>query len=164
MAAFDFSGPQGSFAFDLPDWHFTVELAERYGWQPAGTVFDEPQFDVIFGPPDAAEDERDLRESRFLNDYFSNSGQWLTPPDAQNMANSLENALPDIPDHDAMSHKLRRNARPMRIAYLFEIIPGSNGPPRDHDAVSAFEWFSGKEKQRLIDFIRFCQAGGFRIE
>ena len=102
-------------------------------------------------------------EEFLLRDYFSNLGQFVTDEDAKRMALSLESALPDIPDHDALGSKLRRNALPRRIASWERIIPGPVPPPSRLEAVNAFEWFSGKEKRRLVSFVNFCKRGGFFI-
>ena len=74
MAVFNLSGNQGAFAFGLADWHFIIELAERFGWQPAGTVFngDEPS---QFPPRGTTEWSRVEYDEQLLGDYFSNSGQ-----------------------------------------------------------------------------------------
>ena len=165
MAVFDLSGPKGTFHFDLADWHCVVELAEDNGWKPAGTVFDEPPAEpIIFGCGDDPEaHERAEREDRFLRDYFSNDGQMVTDEDAEALAAALERSLPDIPDHDAIGHKDKRNVLPRRIAKFIHIMPGLEPSPAPEETISAQEWFSGERKQRLVEFIAFCRAGGFNI-
>jgi hypothetical protein len=43
-----------------------------------------------------------------------------------------------------------------------ELSSGERGLPLG-TPVSPFEWFSGKNKQRLKEFIAFCRQGGFEI-
>ncbi len=165
MATFDLSGPKGTFHFGLADWHCVVELAEDNGWRPAGTVWDEPPEEpIIFGSGGDQEDyERAVRVDRFLTDYFNNDGQMVTDEDAEALAAALERSLPDIPDHDAIGHKDKRKAWPRRIAEWNQLMPGPEPSPAREETISAHEWFSGERKQRLVEFIAFCRAGGFNI-
>ncbi len=146
-----------------------IELAERYGWRPAGTVFPERPDDMMFFMPDRdicedeAEDEVTAYEDRLLGDYFSNSGQFVTDEDAANLATAIARALPDIPNHPAMRHKRKEHAMPLRVAKWCELMPGPRPMPSCQHAVNAMEWFSGPEKRRLVEFTRFCTAGGFSI-
>jgi len=165
MAAFDFSRPNSRFQLGLADWHFVVELAERNGWKPAGTVFPETpaELELFERISDPEERESAQKEDQLLRDYFSNSGQRVTEGDAEEMAAAIEQALGDIPDHDAIGTKDKRDALPHRIAGYMRDMPGDQPMPGIRDRISVFEWFSGGEKQRLRDFIEFCRAGGFNI-
>jgi hypothetical protein len=87
-----------------------------------------------------------------LRGYFVNDGQRVSAEDARNLADALERALPDIPDHDALIHK------------TFE-HPGSPGMrllALDTPA-SPYEWFSGDKKRYVREFIAYCRQGGFEI-
>jgi hypothetical protein len=78
----------------------------------------------------------------------------VTPDDANNLADALEQALPDIPGHDAMENKTRK-------------IMTKDGPMRVIPAgadVNPLESFSGPDQRRYLrKFIKFCRAGGFNI-
>lgn len=159
------------FEFDLPDWHFLIELAERNGWRPAGTVFQgiAPELVILeFGGRDAEGAEEDwdraLREECFLRDYFSNSGQMVLPDDANNLGKALQRALPDLPVHDALGSKRREDALPLRVAQWLEMLPDQKLTPDNRVLVTAFEWFSGQSKQGVSAFGQFCRRGtGFYI-
>lgn len=63
--------------------------------------------------------------------------------DAANLADALDEALDDLPDHDALTHKV-----PLGL----------------HDNVNQFEWFSGPHgKQYVKEFVEFCREGGFLV-
>jgi hypothetical protein len=81
--------------------------------------------------------------------YDTNDGQRVTAEDAAALADALEQALPDVPSHDALAHKTKE-------------VGGMRCIPIDAD-VSPLEYFSGKGRARLTAFIRFCRAGGFEI-
>lgn len=90
--------------------------------------------------------------------YFDRRGQQVTDDDARALADALERALPDVPDHDAIAHK------------VLSVIdtPGLGVPPQlrmlnPRARLNPFEYFSGTNKARLRRFIAFCRAGGFRI-
>ncbi len=74
--------------------------------------------------------------------YFSNNYQYITDEDATNIADALERALDDIPEFDT-DEKLR------------EYSPDKLSP--------AIDYFSGKAKQQVEDFMTYCRAGGFVI-
>ena len=65
-------------------WARILNLAERYGWHPMGTV--EPEWE---GEPDAPP---------WHGSYSSNDGQRVLAADAANLAAALARALPDLPD------------------------------------------------------------------
>ena len=64
-------------------WRRALRLAERYGWQPAGTRL---------------EDAEEWTEG----DYFTRGQQLVVAEDAAALASALAEALPDIPRHNAM--------------------------------------------------------------
>jgi hypothetical protein len=129
-----------------------------YGWEPAGTEAPKPlsprerKERRVGAEEEGVEPEAEERE--WGGSYWTNDGQWVTPDDAKNMADALEEALPDIPGHDAMENKTRR-------------IMTKNGPMRVIPAgadVNPLESFSGPHQKRYLrKFIKFCRAGGFNI-
>jgi hypothetical protein len=128
----DLTGPAGDFGFTNTAWEHLLRLASLAGWQPAGTL-----------PPEGAGD--------WDGNYFTNDGQRVGDEDARGLAEALERALPDVPDHDALGDK----------AFYHPALPGV----RLVDArtpVNSFEWFAG-QKDVLKRFIAFCRAGGFEI-
>ena len=130
----DLEGEGGDFHFDIFRWSAVLTLARNNGWEPAGTIF---------------EDDPDWQ-----GHYDTNEGQLVTAVDAARLADALERALPDIPDHDALEHKTREVD-----------LPGL-GPTRLIDArenLSPIELFSGDRKEQLRKFILYCRAGSFQI-
>jgi hypothetical protein len=75
-------------------------------------------------------------------------GDYVNEEEATRLANALEEALPDIPDHDAVKG---------RTEWIGDYhVPTANVTPT--------EWFSGAAKIYYKEFIRHCRAGGFRLE
>jgi hypothetical protein len=126
----DLSGKGGEMSFNNGTWGHLLKLATMNGWEPAGTR---------------------KRSREWDGNYWTNDGQRVTDDDARNLADALEEALPDVPDHDALEGKK------VRIGNTDEYAIPADVP------TTPFEWFSGKAKQRLRDFIVFCRKGGFRI-
>jgi hypothetical protein len=84
--------------------------------------------------------------------YFVNDGQRVTAEDARALADALERALPDIPDHDAMAHKTFEHPSEPGVRLVAIDTPAS-----------PYEWFSGDKKRLVRQFIDFCRQGGFEI-
>ena len=130
----DLKGKGGRFRFDIFRWSAVLTLARNNGWEPTGTIL---------------EDDPDWQ-----GHYDTNDGQLVTAVDAGRLADALERALPDIPNHDALEHKTRGVD-----------LPGL-GPTRLIDArehLSSVELFSGDRKEQLRKFILYCRAGSFQI-
>ena len=136
----DLQGPGGSFSWNIFQWGKLLDLAERYGWTPAGTLAPDP--DPVFDDPGSPPAPWD-------GGYFWNDFQRVADADAANLAAAIERALPDIPDHDAMGHK------------TIDVGPFKGIDPAV--SVSALELFSGGIKDRVKDFIAYCRRGGFKI-
>ncbi|PZV04922.1 MAG: hypothetical protein DCF22_25085 [Leptolyngbya sp.] len=135
--AMDLEGVGGDFGLNVFSWGHMLCLARLYGWQPAGTVIDEA-------------DLQDFPNGKWNGGYQSNDGQKVTTEDARNMADALEKALADIPDHDALEYKKELGGG---------ILIAPNGPD-----VSALKWFSGNESKEYVrKFIAYCRAGEFKI-
>lgn len=168
----DLTGPGGDRHYTLPAWGMLLDLAVRGGWRPAGAV--EPEDEE--GPEDDGEEGSVLEvdaadhqlpagsalghaivslfpsaDNPLLMSYFYNCGFRVTPEDARALADALERALPDVPDHDAMEHKTYRHPGMPGVRLVNVTTP-----------VSPFEWFGGKH-ELLRDFIGYCRQGGFEI-
>jgi hypothetical protein len=141
------TGLHGTRTYSNLQWGLLVKLAYDHGWKPIGVR-----------PPDdwnATGEDGQTRRWYFM-DYFSIKRQRVVDQDARNMAGCVEQALPDIPTHDALSHKVVQEIQlpdmeqPMRM-----LQPGVQ--------VNAYEFFSGPNRPVLEDFVRFARAGGFAI-
>ena len=136
------SGTCGEFAFAARSWTLLLALAARYGWQPAGTLPPDPEY---FNDYDGDPVDWD-------GHYFPANGQEMTADDAHRLADALERALADLPDHDALSDKVIAD-RPARDDGLHlwsrEVLSDVS--------VSPVEEFSGPNKARLRDFIVHCR-------
>ncbi|MGQ0627403.1 MAG: hypothetical protein ACT4PL_04795 [Phycisphaerales bacterium] len=142
------SSTAGTMTVGNLSWAMVLRLALDGGWRPKGT---EPP-DDFYG-----EVEADGYTTRQWNprNYFSRRGQRVTDEDAASIAEALSNAILDVPDHDAVAHKLLSTIDTSLLG-TFRVLD------RRHK-INPFEFFSGPNKKRLRRFIRFCQAGGFRI-
>lgn len=178
---YDLGGAGGAFHFGVDAWPMVLELACLYGWEPAGTV--SPHWRCAEGHCVCGE---------WDGGYCSNSGQAVTPKDAQVLAEALERALVDIPDERVLDSKeefvgdwvdipdesvLDLEDAPFPIPDG-EVYPvgmddslGQQDPEKlplllegQNVTVNAFEWFSGKDgKDDIRKFIAFCRRGGFTI-
>ena len=97
-------------------WTAAMGLAGRYGWEPRGTV----------------------RQMGWGGCYVTPAGQMVTPRDAATMALALEDALDDVPHHDA---------RPVNGTRKATLIEAS----------------SGAERPRLVALTDFLREGPFLI-
>lgn len=137
------------FRFSLVGWRKLLTLAKLYGWQSVGT-------------------ERPALRTTWDNNYVTNSGQLVIEADALALSIALQGALSDVPDH-------------LDIPKMIELAPGDHpyGPVIEameaetgekatsimgyNPDLTPFEFFGGDDKEILIEFIEFCQHGGFRI-
>ncbi len=90
------------------------------------------------------------------------NGRRVGDEDARSLADALERALPDVPDHDATAHKPRAYPVPAAMRDMLRDLPDDRMPGPDQ-YVNALEWFSGLRKQVLTELITFCGEGGFSI-
>jgi hypothetical protein len=120
----DIIGPHGETSFTMSGWRYMLRLASENGWQPAGTF------------PDS-----------------ENSGRRVSPEDARALADALERALPDIPNHDALEHK----------AFTAPGLPSGERFIRADEDINPLEYYSGESKLHLRQFIELCRQGGFEI-
>ena len=143
--------------FNIHAWPLLLKLAMTYGWQPLGTELSG--------------------ESNWDGTYFSNDLQIVTAEDAAALANALETALDDIPDHEIGGEKdVKFDSAEKAQKYLdavgdsqfkwllemicFEKVESYQLP---NVLLTPFEYFSGEMKPVVISFIRLCRKGAFRI-
>ncbi len=141
-------GPAGTIVVGNLSWAMVLKLAIGSGWKPRGTA----------APADFyGEVEADGFTTKQWNprNYFSRRGQQVSEEDALAIAEVLTKALEDVPDHDAVAHKV--------MGYIDSSLMGRYRILDPTRRVNPFEYFSGENKTRLRRFIRFCRAGGFRI-
>lgn len=123
----DLIGKQRETCFNNHTWGLLLELAQEYGWKPAGAIATDED-EEIKEPCEVLElTEEELQKYRVspddpvaqsiksscvrsgdsvLNSYFYNAGYRMTAKDACALADALERALPDVPRHDALAHKM----------------------------------------------------------
>lgn len=173
------------YRFNISSWSALLRLAERYGWQAAGTTLYKYECD---------DDEEncvrtDVVDHEWNGTYFSNDGQVVGSEDASNLANALEKALPDIPDVEAypsqfvlcggnvenyMAQERQRSLGKLVVTYTEWKSGTLTSVPdivvcADIDEFSArnddlYGVFSGKPyKDYLRGFIQFCRTGEFWI-
>jgi hypothetical protein len=75
-------------------------------------------------------------------------GDYVNEEEAASLTDTLEEALPDIPDEDAVG---------VRTEWIGDYHLPTAG-------VTPTEWFSGAAKIYYKEFIRHCRAGGFTVE
>jgi hypothetical protein len=164
-------------------WGRLLNLALRYGWIPAGT---RPNEDFIRSALASGQETARLSDEvakeveGWGGHYYLNACQTVTEEDARSLACSLERALSDIPDHDALAGKqLDRDpfnlppdanldkAIPERIAEYWAFCPepgDTNWQKHDPYGISPLEVFSGPRKEWVRGFIEFCRAGEFCLQ
>lgn len=145
---YDLSGKGGVFHWSSRSWLNLLQLARRYGWQPAGTELEKEKLQT----------DPDLEGERtWSGSYFWIFGQRVTDGDAMNLALALEAALPDLPDQEP-DHKLET-----RYYKSPEGQPIKSRGLKKGESLNLLEWFAGDAKEQVAEFIRFCKAGGFFI-
>ncbi len=142
----DLVGEQGHVVFNIWNWSKILTLAQQYGWQPMGTEAPGPLPELEGESPSENNDWRD-----WDGNYLTNDFQSVTAEDATNIAAALERVVEDIPDHDAMEDKVKF----IQDQRVFDWDTACNASP--------VEWFSGRGKQAVQQFIAFCKAGEFCI-
>lgn len=138
--------PHGTLNYSNLQWGLLIKLAYDHQWTPYGV---RPPEDWCATNP--ASEGGGTKRWHFM-DYFSLKRQRIIAIDALAIADALERALPDIPTHDALSHKVIQEIQlpdfeePMRM-----LQPGVS--------VNAFEFFSGKGRRALEEFIALARWG-----
>ena len=117
-------------------WASMLKLASLKEWKPAGTE-----------APDGWDGE-------WKGSYIVNGGQRVIDADSSNLADALESALPDVPDHDAMADKVVERKLP--DGRVFRDVP-------EGVTFTPYEVWVGKSRDGLIKLIDLCRNGGFTI-
>ena len=142
--------------FSRQFWAKALELAQSYGWKPAGT---RPPTQIDFYELGAEWDGR----------YFTNDGQTVNAEDALSLAAALERSLEDVPDSNPpfnWNSILRQESdlpewlSPEEQEFLEEELQDGL---LDIMGTSPLAYFAGDEKRHLKEFIRFCRLGSFEI-
>ncbi len=143
----DLSGEGGSFRLTNLGWSHACHLGVKYGWKPTGTK--KPTI-----PLDTGEmTEQEWNEWNWDGDYSVNEGQYVSAGDARSWADALERALPDIPNH---------KTRPVEhVTFDDTRVPVI--PAVEEGKWTAFDYYSGTNKEGLKAFITFCRGGEFRV-
>jgi hypothetical protein len=130
-----------SFQISRNGWGKLLELGQLYGWRPAGTQppqWDDPAMQAAYADS---------------NGFYTS----VNGADAQALAAALQGALPNLPDDnlpDAAS--LPDNALPHAPTAQVKISrPNTDLHPR--------EFFAGKNKLRVNEFIAFAKQGNFSV-
>jgi hypothetical protein len=130
-------------------WILLLLLAERYGWQPAGTLPGDISALFDSGTPAVEIAAQCMAfEANWDGNYSTNGHQVVTAPDARALAEALNRALPYLPDHKSS------RIRPHRYVPTIELVDAN---------ITPHEFFGGPNKQRVIDFLEFAREGAFRI-
>ena len=139
IASIDLTNQSGdTFRFGNMSWAFLLNLAERYGWKPAGT----------------AKPEGWKEESKWPGNYDSSDGQTVTSDDAKALAKAVRAALED--------KKLETRAKELEADFR-RWIEERVGP----ELAKTYQVGLGKEENyrpHLNKFIEFCNKGPFMIE
>ena len=122
-------------------WGRLLELARLHGWKPVGLLLPYYGEEPPLTSTDCA-----------LDAYFLHSGYRMTDADAYALAEALQRALPDIPEHDALEDKTVEHPG----------VPGVH-LMRAGEHLTLFEAFSGTNKQHVKDLIAFFRRGGCAI-
>ncbi len=119
---FDLTSESGAdFRFGGTGWTFYLNLAEAYGWKPAGTL-----------PPAG------ITENAWSGQYDSNDGQRVTAADALALGGALDRALAD-PERPVKERELAHNISESLTQHLGEAV--SIEPPDDDALLRAFGGF-----------------------
>lgn len=120
--------------FSAQGWTLALEIAERHGWNPQGTL-----------APDAWEGDE------WEGDYFTMDGQRVSREDAARLAAALEKALADphfaaktrTTFNDLQDESAAGNAKYKRVEYSLQE--------------------AGEFGERLRELMGFARGGGFGI-
>ena len=136
-------GACGEFSLSDRAWRLLLALTSVYGWKPQGTLAPDPEY----------VDDEPSQVIPWDGRYAPPACQRMTEGDARAMADALERALPDIPDHDALSDKV--------------LAPGGDDPlalwgrpARTGVTITAMEEFSGPNKPYPRALVTHLREGG----
>ncbi|CAN5699949.1 hypothetical protein BH11PLA1_BH11PLA1_03740 [soil metagenome] len=120
------------------------------GWKPAGTL---PP--ANYEGEDPPVDEVGVPKRWPAMNYFAAAGQRVSAEDARALGDRLEDLLLDIPNYDAVLHKVQQMIILPPLGELRLLKPGAK--------VNTVEFFSGRNKEVLRRYAKFAQGGGFEI-
>ena len=134
-----------------------LELAQAYGWRPLGTQLiteaNDYHWRVVWNGA-----------------YLTNDGQTVLMEDALGLAQALQQALEDIPNESpAIDWNLNRwrddDDQPewLSPAERWQVEEGLMAHAPAGMELHPVEFFAGAEKPYLVELIRFCKLGSFRI-
>lgn len=134
----DVFGKGGSLSISAVSCDYMLRLAETYGWKPLGLSNVEDEFGDILRVP---------------------------KQDAAKLADALERAMDDIPNHDVINHGSPQDGR---VTYSADgqtaIVEGAwELIDEMRSRINVLEAFSGDRKRTVRDFITFCRCGEFMI-
>jgi hypothetical protein len=147
-----------SLSLDHLLWARAREMAEQYGWKPAGTIvtYDVSSLDCGGRRP-------------WNGNYTTNDYQKVTAKDADALGNALEKALDDIPDHKIRSGEFVDVSELVselgeRLNYMWVVVFAKLGNGKvPKETLNSFEYFSGDGKRLIKKLIAFCRKGEFVI-
>ena len=126
--------------FNIWAWPRVLNLAEAYGWEPLGTIHDNPDW---------------------CNSYHSNDNQLVTAEDSSNLAKALRKAL------DAWFSMLKNNVRDPNGQSVISLDYMSE---EEIEAFTADTPFGDLQFGRdlswpkyIEQFAEFCEKGAFHI-
>jgi hypothetical protein len=128
----------GEFGMPTRDWRRILWLAEVYGWKPRGTT-----------PPNEYAIDAGIWKGKpedWDGSYFPALGQEIVEADAEELALSIERALPDIPDAPRSEQKDPKQQGPAE--WFADVPPGG---------VNCFQAFADARKEMLRAFILHCR-------
>src|ERR1043165_953367 len=129
-------GKDDDLCFNNLAWKLLIELALQFGWKPAGAMEPDEEEDgsepdeeedglaaeqVVKLTEETLEQHRAPQDDAIaqavkslffhsgdpvLDSYFNNAGFRVTADDANALADALDRALPDLPDPNALEHKV----------------------------------------------------------
>lgn len=131
----------------LTSWCGLLYLAEKFGWEPQGTILKANiQYWIRSGGSDEPQTDQELWRrveddvKNWCGSYTSNEFQWVTEEDAHNLAAALERALEEIEENKQDTFELKS------------------------DDFSSFDGQDIILNKRVVDeCASFCRQGEFRI-
>lgn len=147
------SNESGYFRWNIWGWPQVLGLAEKYGWEPQGTIIRDEDGDT---------------NHDWDGTYYSNSGQIVNAFDAKNLADALEQALPFVLEAYRKGSKAATGEvvtiddaeAETELADTFAAIPvifaGKLDTPDPEVELAG-------DHDYLRDFIKYCRTGAFEI-
>lgn len=132
----DVKSPGGELGVYEEDFERLLKLAEFYGWRPTRDDWGRHVLACVL----EASEEADF-EARSRNAAASSEYRPIPPADALGLAEALESALEDIPNHEAAKPEKHE---PERLGFLLR-------------------FFSGDYKDMVREMVKLCRAGSVTV-